>query len=194
MAITLGQILKTKAEYIVDALKKNLEKHDSIASRKLFQSIRFDIKIFGSSYIFQIIMEDYWDYVDKGIKGSESSSLAPNSPYQYKDKIAKVSEIERWITQKGIKVEISKNKSDIFKKLKNKTVKKSFRQKSILSQRKSMAFGIATNIKKHGVKPTNFYSDVINAKFWTDFKNDIAKTLKKEYTIQIIESIKKENK
>lgn len=190
MAVTLGEILKKKAEYIVDSLKKNLEKHDSIASRKLFQSIRFDIKIFGSSYIFQIMMEDYWDYVDKGVKGSESSAKAPNSPYQYKDKIAKVSEIERWITQKGIKVEISKSKSDVLKKLKNKTVKKSFRQQSVLSKRKSMAFGMATNIKKYGVKPTNFYSDVINAKFWTDFKSDIAKVLKQEYTIQIIESIK----
>lgn len=167
MAVTLGEILKKKAEYIVDSLKKNLEKHDSIASRKLFQSIRFDIKIFGSSYIFQIMMEDYWKWVDEG---------------RPPGKMPPIDKLSKWIAQKGLPI-----RSQV-KGLKRKS-KKSLSEQ-VKSRNRQVAFLIARSIGKKGIKPTNFYSDVINAKFWTDFKSDIAKVLKQEYTIQIIESIK----
>ena len=169
--ITLGQILKVKAENLVTALKANLEKHDSIASRKLFQSIRFDIKVFGSTYIFQVFMEDYWKWVDEG---------------RPPGKMPPIDKLSRWIAQKGIPI-----RSQV-SPLKRKS--KLSLSERVKSKNRQVAFLMARSIAKKGTEPTNFYSDVVNKKFFDDLRSDIAKTLKKDYTIQIIESIKRDIK
>lgn len=191
----LGGVYDIIAKYgnlFIDKMKDNLERQNSNASHKLSQSIRFEIKILGDLYRFQIFLEDYWEYVDKGVKGTKTGLFAPNSPFQYKEgKLPPIVQIEKWITQKGIKVSLTKKGNETIKKLKNKTVKKSLRQLSIEKQRRSMAIAIAKNINKRGIAATNFYSDVINEASIERFKKDLVKELKRDVIVELRE-IKKE--
>ena len=170
--LTLGNILKDKAELIIGALKKNLEAHDSIASRALFQSIRTEIKVFGNSYTLELFMEDYWKWVDEGRKPGKMPPI---------DKIAK------WIAQKGIPIRSMVKASPLKRKSKLSLSER------IKSRNRSLAFLIARKIAKHGTKGTHFYSDVINDKFFQDLNNDIGEALKKDYTIEIIKATHGDN-
>ena len=166
---SIGTILQGYSKTITDALKKNLEKHDSLATKALWQSVQVPITIFGSTYTLQIIMEDYWRWVDEGRKPG---------------KMPPVDKIAQWIAHKGIPIR-AQVKATPLKRKSKKTLSERVR-----SRQRSVAFLIARSIGKKGTRPTHFYSDVINEKFIADMKADIGKQLKKDYTIQIINNTK----
>ena len=167
-SVTLGTILKGYSERITKALKENLEKHDSLASKSLWQSVRVPVNIFGDTYVLQIIMEDYWKWVDQGRKPGKMPPIAP---------------IAKWIAQKGLPIRAQVKASPLKRKSKLSLSER------VRSRQRSVAFLIARSIGKKGIKPTHFYSDVINDKFIEDMKTDISKALKKDFTVQIIKSI-----
>lgn len=174
--ITLGSILEKRANDLILAIRKNLEENDSIATRKLIQSIHPRIKIFGNVFSMELLMEDYWKFVEDGRKPGKQPPLES---------------IMKWITDKGINLgAFSTRRKKTIKALKNKTIRKGFRQRSKDSLRKSLAFLIARKIGKRGIKPTHFLSKVVNETWVTQLKEDIGKALKKDYTIQIIQAAK----
>lgn len=139
----------------IDATKKNLDQDGSNASDKLSQSIRFNTKIFGFEYSFLLIMEDYYKFVDEGRKPG---------------KMPPVSEIKKWIIQKGL---ITRSQSR--------------RSPNIQKEVNSLAFIIARKISKKGKKGTHFYSKVVNQKSLDELKKDVSRALKKDVEIEIME-------
>lgn len=174
--ITLGSVLEKKKNDVIAALRKNLEQDDSIASRNLIQSINGEIKIFGNKYIWELKIDDYWKNVEYGRRAGKDPPP--------------IGAIEKWITDKRIPININPFTKSAISSLKNKTLRKGVRQKTIMAQRRSMAFAIAQNISKRGIAPTHFFSKVINQSFKDRLRADIAKALKKDYTIEIIEASK----
>lgn len=164
--ISLGDILLDYSKKITEALKKSLKEHDSIASRKLLQSIAPSVKIFGTTYEMQIKMEDYWEYVDQGRPPGKQPPIEP---------------IIRWLVTK------SANKA---RSLKNKRVQKAFRSK-VRKQLKgnalrSSAYLIARSIGKKGTKGNFFASDVIHDEtMLNNLKKDISAAIKKDFQIQV---------
>ena len=71
-------------------------------SGKLRQSVRFTTIIFGQSFVTELYLADYYDYINKGVRGAESSERAPDSPYSYKDKQPPVSALKQWSHTKGL--------------------------------------------------------------------------------------------
>lgn len=168
--ISLGTVLKGRAEGLIEVLKKNLRQNDSIASRKLIQSIAPRISIFGNVFTMEILMEDYWRYVDEGRKPGKQPPIEP---------------IMKWISQKGIPLSpISKTRNKKIRSLKNRTVRKGFRQRSKTSLARSLAFLIARKIGRKGIQPTNFLTDEIQP--WINgLRQDLITVLKRNYTIDI---------
>ena len=102
----LGIRLKDETLKQIDTIKDT--------SGNLRQSVKFNTKIFGESFATELYLANYYDYINKGVRGAESSERAPDSPYSYKDKQPPVSALKEWSHRKGLN-EWAVSKS-IFKK------------------------------------------------------------------------------
>ena len=50
----------------------------------LRQSVQMPVKFFGTKFVATLFMADYYDYINKGVKGTASDAKAPGSPYSFK--------------------------------------------------------------------------------------------------------------
>jgi hypothetical protein len=72
-------------EGVVRLAKQNLANANAIASNSLAQSIVVEpITLTDSSFVVAIKANDYWKFVDLGVKGTQKSNRAPNSPFRFK--------------------------------------------------------------------------------------------------------------
>jgi hypothetical protein len=96
------KVLGEFAKKVVEDSQKNLDK-GSNASMSLRQSITpLPVKEVGGGYMVEIEMNDYWKFVNEGVRGAKSGAKAQGSPFQYKTKMPPRQSIEEWITNKGI--------------------------------------------------------------------------------------------
>ena len=163
-------------DVIITQLKANIQRDKLVASSRLLQSVRFnDIKILGSKYSLEIVMENYWQYADQGRAGGKMPPIEP---------------IMKWIAQKGIPI----RQQVKAKKLKRKS--KLTLSQRVRSQQKSLAFLIARNIAKKGTiqrfgyKGSGFASKYLNKSFEQTLKADISKAIKQDINVEIINAAK----
>ena len=104
---------KFKASVIKQA-RTNLSKGDRNVSRKLYNSLKGEAKVYAKGYFLNFQMEEYGNYQDKGVKGKRSSSRAPNSPYKFgSGKGAKgglTEGIQRWVKARKFQFKDKKGK------------------------------------------------------------------------------------
>lgn len=79
---TTTNILEQIGVFFIENVGKRANEKQVVASGKLLSDSSF--RIVGDDTL-QIIMPDYFDYPNEGVKGVKSSSNAPNSPYQFKN-------------------------------------------------------------------------------------------------------------
>ena len=102
---------------------KTLKELDSIrdTSGELKQSYDFKVKIFGETFEMSIFLADYYDYVNKGVRGAGGlrktedgkylksgpsqawKVKSVDSPYFYSNKRPPLSPLKKWLNNKGIK-------------------------------------------------------------------------------------------
>jgi hypothetical protein len=203
----VGDLVQTFAEGLVKDLQENLLKSDAIATGNLSQSINFEpLIITKTGVMFELIMDSYYKYVDKGVKGRDNSAKAPNSPYQYKDKRPPTKPIKDWLISKGYKPDFEHTKDENNKitkrSLVSATEKKTLEQLSLMKGKKfnlkkklkkatmedimeRFALATALNIQKNGLKATNFYSSVINEERFDKFKNELSEAFKQDIIISL---------
>ena len=91
---------KFKASVIKQA-RTNLSKGDRNVSRKLYNSLKGEAKVYAKGYSLSFEMEEYGNYQDKGVRGKRSNARAPKSPYKFgsgKGKKGGLTEgIQRWV-------------------------------------------------------------------------------------------------
>jgi len=135
MLDNLKKALETLRDNVVNASKKNLQGAKKITTGDLYNSIKgSEVKVTDKSIQFNIEMEDYGTFVDKGVNGKKS---AFTTPYSYKDKMPPPSKLDKWIVKKGIAPRDEKGK---------------------FIDRKSLQFLIARSIFNNGFKPTLFFT------------------------------------
>lgn len=127
----------------------------------------------------------YYDFVNKGVKGTRSGTPA-DSPYSFRSDMpgsSMTSAIAGWYRRHasyGRREAQKKNLSAVQRKRK-KLSKMVDANKRI----KSLAFATAVNIKRRGLKKTGFFDKAIQSSFGSDFVKALAKITGKEIAINI---------
>lgn len=129
-------------KYVIQQSKSNLSKQGRNVTSKLYNSIKGEAKVMPNSFSLEFTMEEHGAYLDQGVKGKNSSSKAPNSPFKFGSGKGKkgglTSGIEKWVKARRFQ----------------------FRDKEtgkFLSY-KSTAFLITRSIYSKGTKPTLFFT------------------------------------
>ena len=158
-------------EGVVKLAKQNLANANAIASNALAQSITVEpITLTDSSFVVAIKANDYWKFVDLGVKGAKSSSRAPNSPFSYRDKkpIWKhrppVRKIQEWIAFKSIPVQ----------------------GRDKIAANRALAINISNKIWREGLKATNFMSNAVTEDMVAVLTENIAEVLGKSISVATV--------
>ena len=110
-------------------------------TRKLYNSIQYK-KLFENknSLAYGLFMEDYGDYIDKGVKGTKSNyRVNKNTPYSYKTKMPYSGAFENWAKARKIRFRDTQGK---FKK----------------GDYKQIGYVLARSIFEKGIRANNFFT------------------------------------
>ena len=144
----------------------------------LRQSIDVNVLRIDTRLKYQILMEEYGTFLDKGVNGRLRKFGAPfsfkkgNIPRKAAMEFIAAKGITKWKNKSG-KVVIDVNKLSV-KTGQSKSVKRANKFKAI-------AFLAGRAIANYGIKPTNFFTDVINDEWVDDLKLNIEKQLAKGF-------------
>ncbi len=170
--------LKYRAELIAE-LRESIIRVGKDQPGELLQSVDGVVQIVANGVTFEIKMLDYWDVVDKGVDGYEKSV---GSAYKYKKNTKRIpiDAMKKFIAARGIRPAMSikaHRKSETFSDKRIKARSKKVNKENELN---SLAFAIGASIKKKGLKPTHFFTDVINLDLKARLTADITKALGKD--------------
>lgn len=164
-------IVKKWLDGVIKLAKQNLANSGAIASDSLSASIDFEpITLTDTSFVVAIVANDYWKFVDLGVKGAKSSSRAPKSPFSYRDKqpIWKyrppVRKIQEWIAFKSIPVE----------------------GRDKIAANRALAINISNKIWREGLKATNFMSNAVTEDMVAVLTENIAEVLGKSISVATV--------
>ena len=139
------------AKYVVQQARSNLSKGKNNASKKLYNSLGYDVKQnrtsggqFATGYNAEFFMEEYGAYQDMGVHGAKSSYVENRkSPFRYTTKQPPTRAFDKWIKIKGIKGRDKKT------------------GRFITDQ--SLKFLIARSIKNKGIRASLFFTKPFEA-------------------------------
>ena len=130
---------------------------------------------------FRLRMLDYYDYPNEGVKGVNSSSNAPGSPYQYRN-YGMSSEgrasLKKYILSGKAKITSVKNDKALGKGGEKIGVAFSNKKALIDQQVDTLAY----LIKRFGIKKTNYFTDAFNKTFKT-FEVDMVEAAGRDIVI-----------
>ena len=142
--------LNAFAKYVVSQSRANLTRGKKNSSKKLWNSLDYDLNVSKNSFGLEFLMEDYGIFQDVGVSGKKKKY---NTPYSYTTKMPPPSKLDKWIVKKGL---APKDKDGKFIK------------------RKSLQFMIARSIFNNGIKPSLFFTKPFKKAF-TNLDKDIVK-------------------
>lgn len=120
--------------YVVKESKSNLTRLKKSSSKKLYNSIKGNVKVSKNSMFVEFEMEEYGLYQDKGVSGKRKKY---KTPYSYTSKMPPPKKLDKWIVRKGIAPRDEKGR---------------------LMTRKSLQYIIARGIYMNGIKPSLFFT------------------------------------
>jgi len=138
--------LQKFVKYVIQQSRSNLTNLKKNSSKKLYNSIKGESKLFKNSFGVYFSMEDYGHYQDKGVNGvgpatkdknGNLKTVVRNGKYSYSNKMPPIKALDKWIVRKGI---APRNK------------------KGQLISRTSLKYAIANSIYRNGIKPSLFFT------------------------------------
>jgi len=141
--------LNAFGKYVVQQSRRRLTQGNKNASKRLYESLGYELKVMPNSFSMAFLMENYGEYQDKGVSGTE---VKYNTPYKYTNKMPPPSAFSQWVVRKGLKG--TRDASGRF------------------VSRKGLQFAIAKSIFKKGIKPSLFFTKPFEAAF-KNLPNDI---------------------
>ena len=168
-----------------DTITKILDQDKITSSGKLAEPSLPIITKFGTGYILSLGYEKgsaaskYYDFVNKGVKGTKNTKADGKTPYSFKSgkKAVPVSSIEKWLS---------------YNKLKSVSVKKYKKlggESKAIEGKKSLAWAIARSIHTKGLKSTHYFDRAIAQVFNKEFIENIATAVGGDIQIQIKQTI-----
>lgn len=194
MANSPKDILISYKQKIIDALKDSLVKNDRVARGGLTQSIEVQYRAFATTMTLQVLMSDYYTFVDKGVDGTAKKH---GSPYKFKKKNINQKAMLKDIANRGITKYKKKDGTVVFdtalsvqrkkeiKGLKTKGLRKKAKGLSLQKRRNTLAFLLGRGIAKYGIKPTHFIDEAFKGGILDDLTTDISTALGRDILIEL---------
>ena len=151
------EALNNFGKFVVQQARTRLTKSKKNVSKKLYNSLDYNINASNDSISVVFEMEDYGKFQDLGVSGKKTKY---NTPYSYKSKMPPAKAFSQWVVRKGL---------DGVRDKKGRFIK-----------RKSMQFLIARSIYEHGIKPSMFFTKPFNQAF-----DKLPKELQEKFGIDI---------
>ncbi len=118
---SLGDVMNNLAIRIINEVQQQIDNEGLEHTAKLRQTVSMPIDLFGQTFTATLYMADYYDFINKGVRGTGGERQtengkyftgpkqawrikAPNSPYFYKDKKPPVEALRQWANEHGINV------------------------------------------------------------------------------------------
>ena len=153
---TVRETLELWGAKLVKDLAISAREHKS--SGALESSIGFTIEFDGQFLVFELSLNDYYKYIDEGVKGSESTySSSSNSPFRYTTKMPPLRAIAQWVGNKGI----------VGRTVHTTAIGKPYyktKKLSAVSEGQKTVRAIQRSIFYKGIKGTGFYSKVVTGR------------------------------
>jgi hypothetical protein len=181
-----GAALIKMAGNLITVAQKNLRNDGTNSTGDLEESIHIEnVDIKGKSMSLDIVLLDRYKFINDGVKGVESGKGKYSFKTIYPNKKMATALLKWYRSGKA-------RSTSIRKPLGGKTEKKNLRAKKTVDQAenlKSLAYATAVNIKKHGIKPTHFFTKAIK-----DTERKWKKEMTAGFRLDIIESLKDGNR
>ena len=136
------EALNNFGKFVIQQARTRLTKRKKNVSKKLYNSLNYNINATSDSISVVFEMEDYGKFQDQGVSGKKTKY---NTPFSYKSKMPPAKAFSQWVVRKGL---------DGVRDDKGRFIK-----------RKSMQFLIARSIYEHGIKPSMFFTKPFNQAF-----------------------------
>ena len=160
----IAQILDDFGNEMQQSLKAALLKDSAYISGDLAEQIEFPTIIQGQGFLFQLKLKKYYDYVNKGVKGTKSNYITnAGSPYSYMES-SKIPFYfaKQWMNNKGIFVD------------EGTTLTSLAGNKFKAGDRNNQAFLMARSWKEKGIKGNHFYDETVTEVRLDKLKKDLA--------------------
>ena len=133
----IQDVLNKFGRSVVQQSRSRLTKQKKNATKDLYNSVNYELDVSnrGTSFSFSFSMEEYGEYIDKGVSGVD---VKYNTPYAYTTKAPPPSVFQKWAKAKGIKPRDKKTGKFI--------------------TAKQFGFIMSRHIFTKGQKPTRFFS------------------------------------
>lgn len=123
------------AKYVIQQSRSNLTKGGKNVNKALYNSLDKQIEVGANSFRLSFLMENYGEFQDKGVSGTQRKF---NTPFSYKSKRPPLKPIQDWVTKRRFQ-------------FKDKKTGK-------FMSYKSTAYLVAGGILKNGIKPSLFFT------------------------------------
>lgn len=150
---------------IIDRLGGKLREYDAVASNRLKQSIVSVDESAPGTVNVALSAEFYWKYVNYGVNGTTISHGAPTWGKSPGSTLTFKDAISEWIRDRGIQA----NPGTTYDQL---------------------AFLIMNKIKRDGIEPRPFFSDVVNPALSRAISKSVSTVMKKAITVIIKDPVK----
>ena len=127
-------------DYVISQAKSNLTRQGKNSSKRLYNSIKGNVKANPNSFEMEFSMEEYGFYQDKGVSGIKKKY---NTDYKYTNKMPPAKAFDKWVVRKGLAP----------------------REKGKFKSRKSLSFAIARSVYFNGIKPSLFFTKPFEAAY-----------------------------
>lgn len=154
------QILNKFAKYVIKQARTNLTKDKKNSSKRLYDSLDYELKVSQNSFGLRFLMEEYGVYQDQGVSGKKRKF---DTPFSFKSKMPPPSSLDKWSVRKGIAPRDKKGR---------------------FIPRQSLNFLIARSIFTYGIKPSMFFTKPFEKGF-----KDLPPELTTAFAIDIENSI-----
>jgi len=158
---TITQVLEDFGNEMQKDLRAELVKDGAYVSGDLAEQIEFTSVINGQGFVFSLRLKDYYDYVNKGVSGTDRKR---NTPYSYMSS-SKIPFYfaKQWMNNKGLFLP----KGTAFTSL---ATRKTYK----VGSKDSQAFAMARSWKEKGTKGNHFYDNVVTEARLDKLRKDLA--------------------
>lgn len=165
----LDELLCKLMQEVVDSLKQKLVDYDAVASNNLSQSMIPSQQAYleGELLTVNITAPNYWKFVNYGVNGTEVNHGSPAWGKQPPTDMSFHASIMNWMRDRGIQNDPARSPT-----------------------MEAAAWAIMTKIRRDGLKPRPFYSDVVNDDLISYLSDAISTLIGRAITVNIIEPFK----